>query len=304
VYQNTDAGQEFTGIAPQLLTDLREPGDIELLMLDRGWGAQEKYDGERRMIRIQDGEVSGINRNGMRVALPMTLVEEAKSLKMANGLIDGEIIGEKYYAFDLLERDGTDLRTKSVLARHQALGEVLAVGKLSGIRGVEMAFTVEAKRALVSKVQGMRGEGIVFKQLTAPYVPGRPASGGNQRKWKFTASATVRVGSIHATKRSVGLECDDESGKAVKLGNCMVPANHQLPKVGDLVEVTYLYLYRGGSLFQPQYGGKRADKTDADTLGSFKLKADNATDDDDATVATESAVAAEAPVKKAKAPKA
>jgi bifunctional non-homologous end joining protein LigD len=43
------------------------------------------------------------------------------------------------------------------------------------------------------------------------------------------------------------------------VGNCTIPANHEIPNVGDLVEIRYLYAYRGGSLYQPIYEGIRND---------------------------------------------
>jgi len=36
-------------------------------------------------------------------------------------------------------------------------------------------------------------------------------------------------------------------------------ANAEIPKVGDLIEVTYLYAFRGGSLFQPTFSMVRTD---------------------------------------------
>ena len=278
VYQDTDAGQDFTGIAPQLLTDVRDEDDIESLIVDPNWIAQEKYDGERRMIKKDNDKVFGINRTGMRIALPVVLADEAGSLNANQFLIDGEALGDRLYAFDLLELDGKDIRGLSVLARMEKLVEL--AGKCKAIKVVSTAFSVSEKREMIARIKGARGEGVVFKNKDATYVPGRPASGGNQRKWKFVASATVRVASIHATKRSIGMECDDGK-KGVKLGNCMVPTNHPIPKVGDLGEVRYLYLYEKGSLYQPQWGGLRKDKTECDQLISFKLKANGPTDEDD-----------------------
>jgi bifunctional non-homologous end joining protein LigD len=56
------------------------------------------------------------------------------------------------------------------------------------------------------------------------------------------------------------------------VGNVTIPANHALPKVGDLVEVRYLYHYPGGSLYQPIYLGSRSDKDLPDHLNTLKSK--------------------------------
>src|SRR2546421_91422 len=47
------------------------------------------------------------------------------------------------------------------------------------------------KRALFERLKENAAEGIVFKQRAAPYTPGRPSSGGPQRKYKLTKRADV-----------------------------------------------------------------------------------------------------------------
>ncbi|HZZ00926.1 MAG TPA: hypothetical protein VFE36_15300 [Candidatus Baltobacteraceae bacterium] len=46
-----------------------------------------------------------------------------------------------------------------------------------------------------------------------------------------------------------------------------------IPSVGDVVEIRYLYAYRGGSLYQPVYLGKRTDMDQSDCkLSQLKYK--------------------------------
>jgi bifunctional non-homologous end joining protein LigD len=46
----------------------------------------------------------------------------------------------------------------------------------------------------------------------------------------------------------------------VSCGNVTIPANHEIPKVGVVVEVRYLYAYRDSlALYQPVYLGPRDD---------------------------------------------
>ena len=37
----------------------------------------------------------------------------------------------------------------------------------------------------------------------------------------------------------------------IDVGNATVYPNQEMPKIGDIVEVKYLYYYPGGSLYQP-----------------------------------------------------
>jgi bifunctional non-homologous end joining protein LigD len=91
----------------------------------------------------------------------------------------------------------------------------------------------------------------------APYTPGRPSSGGSQLKFKFVATLSAVV--VKANRqRSVGVSLCD-GGDWQPVGNVTVPANQDVPSVGDVVEVRYLYASPGGALFQPVYLGVRSD---------------------------------------------
>ena len=101
---------------------------------------------------------------------------------------------------------------------------------------------------------------MVFKEVDAPYSPGRPNSGGPQLKFKFVESASFVV-TGHNAKRSVSLGLYQGDGDIlVPAGNVTIPPNHDVPQVGDVVDAQYLYAYReSGSIYQPVYMGKRAD---------------------------------------------
>jgi bifunctional non-homologous end joining protein LigD len=61
----------------------------------------------------------------------------------------------------------------------------------------------------------------------------------------------------------------------VSCGNVTIPANHQVPPVGAVVEVRYLYAFReSGVLFQPVYLGQRDDVDPGECLAAqLKFKA-------------------------------
>ena len=90
---------------------------------------------------------------------------------------------------------------------------------------------------------------MVFKDTGAHYSSGRPASAGSQRKCKFYETASFLVSSVN-NQRSVGLSLyrDDQ---LVPVGNVTIPPNAEVPHVGDIVEVRYLYAYENGSVYQP-----------------------------------------------------
>ena len=277
-YQATTLEERFTGIIPQLLNAVNEP-ELYVFFLNHDYIIQEKLDGKRTLLRKQNGAVEGINRRGLVVSLPKAVEAAALALSASAFILDGELVGEVFHAFDILELEGEDLRPSPYLERYSKLTYTVPEGP-GVIRLVASAHGTEAKKMLLERVKAARGEGIVIKQITAPYTPGRPASGGSQLKYKLTASATCRVAKRNGSKRSVSLELKGPEGW-VGVGNVTIPANFELPAAGNLVEVEYLYAYKGGSLYQPVYRGERDDLSEtAATLNQLKYKAD-ASDEDE-----------------------
>jgi len=127
---------------------------------------------------------------------------------------------------------------------------------------------------MLAQLKAEYAEGIVFKHTDAPYIAGRPASGGPQLKHKFCASASFIVGKINA-KRSVSplLFTGDRIGPA---GNVTIPPNLRVPAVGQVVECRYLYaMQESGAIYQPVYLGAREDITSEEcTTAQLKYKAE------------------------------
>lgn len=270
-YQNTANEALFTGIVPQLQNPL-DAENLDAFVRDPDTWAQEKYNGERRLIRRNGAAVEGINRTGLLVSLPRAFESAALFANAAQFVIDGEDLGDRVAVFDLLELNGADLRPQPYSERLERLAVLLAdAGGALVLAGT--ARTAAEKQALLDRVAAESGEGVVFKAASAPYIPGRPASGGSQHKFKFTESATVRVAQVHPTKRSVAMELHHGDGIPVKVGNVTIPVNHDVPPAGALIEVTYLYAYPGGSLYQPVYGMQRTDMTwDDCRVAQLKMK--------------------------------
>ena len=225
---------------------------------DDSYLAQEKRDGERRMVVMgPDGIAMGLNKKGQEVPLPNTIIN---SIDM-QCTIDGEIIGDTLYAFDILSIMGENLEGDTCVERISTLNTI-HFGE--GVIVVETAYNTEEKQKMFDKLKRENREGIVFKKKDAPYTVGRPNSGGNQLKYKFYKTATFIVANHTPGKRSVGLELID-NGQRKFMGKVTIPPNKEIPNVGDLVEVRYLYAYKDGAVYQPTYIWKREDSdlTDA-----------------------------------------
>jgi len=273
-YQQTQNESRATGILPQLLNPIDENA-ANLLLGDPNWWAQEKFDGKRVLLRKSGDIITGINRQGLSIALPEPILDQARKLGGGQWILDGEAIGDTFIAFDLLEKACVNLRTEPYCQRLKALYGMLSPGSRGAIQAAETALGSNQKRVLLLHLRKMNREGIVFKRADAPYTPGRPASGGTQVKLKFVAVASCLVTKTNGTKRSVSLELLDGT-RRVGVGNVTIPANAQIPATGSILDVRYLYAFAGGSLFQPVYLGVRDDiNPEACTLAQLKYKAAN-----------------------------
>jgi bifunctional non-homologous end joining protein LigD len=271
-YQHTD--KQVSGILPQLLNPVEE-AEIEALLRDDNYCAQEKFDGRHLLIRKQDESLEGINKKGLIVGLPETVANDMRTIP-GSCIPDGESIGDDYHAFDLLELNGENLRPLPYRERFGRLADLLLLSnsEYRHVRLVETAFKTRQKTELWERLRRENREGIVFKRLDAPYVPGKPNRGGPQLKFKFVATASAVVAKINA-QRSV--EVSLFRGRSlVSCGNVTIPANQQIPQVGTVVEVRYLYAYRDSlALYQSVYLGPRDDVDPGECLVSqLKYKAE------------------------------
>jgi bifunctional non-homologous end joining protein LigD len=93
-------------------------------------------------------------------------------------------------------------------------------------------------------------------------------------KFKFCATLSAICSKVNTGKRSIALELYAKDKKTrVGIGNVTVYPNMDIPKVGDIVEVKYLYYFAKGSLFQPVLLGWRDDLIATDcTLKQLKYK--------------------------------
>lgn len=268
-YQHAE--KQSSGIQCQLLNAIDEE-EVSRLIADEDWCMQEKFDGRRIMIQKQGAAIHGINRKGLIVGLPSPLVAQVQKIP-TDFIIDGECVGDVLYAFDLIRLGEDALIIRPYEERLNTLTDLLDTVPLSKMDVVETAYQSSEKLKLLKHLKDQRKEGVVLKRLDAPYIAGRPNSGGSQLKHKFYATASVLVTKINR-QRSVEMGLLNGAWKSA--GNVTIPANHSIPKVGTVVEVRYLYAFReSGCLFQPTYLGPRNDLNQTECLVSqLKFKAD------------------------------
>jgi bifunctional non-homologous end joining protein LigD len=259
----TDKAGDVSGLLPQLLNPIEE-AEVGRFLTDDAWLMEEKHDGRRLMVRVESGSVEGANRKGLRVSLPREIEDALKN--GSECVLDGELIGAKFYVFDVLAYADEDLSEKGYLER-VAVRNAIPFKTPSAVDTVETYIGTDAKTAAYQRLQLAEKEGVVFKRADAAYKVGRPTVGGSQVKCKFYATCSAVVGTVNP-QRSVGLLLD-----GVSVGNVTISSNFEVPKVGDVVEVRYLYYNPQGALYQSCFLGIRDDIDASEcTLAQLKHK--------------------------------
>lgn len=273
VFQSKALEDRFTGITPQLLNKIVDP---QKYIDDDSYFMQEKYDGHRRMIKIEGAEVTSINKKGLEVLSPEEVIKPIKTLGR-NIVVDGELVGDKYYLFDILSLDDKNLREETAVERYRILSSL-------GLPNVvETYFTKAQKQEAFDKKspKEMKVEGVVFKKKDSTYVSGRPNSGGNQLKYKFYATDTFEVVSHNSGKRSINVVSYTEMGDSYDMGRITIPETTPMPDVGSFVEIRYLYCHEGGKLFQTTFLNVRIDQDKTDChMREIKFKKVDEEDED------------------------
>ncbi len=256
---------------PQLLIPLSEAaGEAMIEKVNGTWCAQEKKFGKRLMIHKRNGEVSATQKQGRACAMPTCVAEMVGKLH-GDCTLDGELMGDVYWAFDLLWHEGQDWRGQAYGKRLATL-EALIGNRKGSLRVVHTVRGVKDVRAHCTALRAANAEGMVFKDLCAAYVSGDGHR--TQYKFKFYAECSCVV-QAHNEARSVAVSLyfNDGSGQGICLGNVTIPPNHDVPPIGAVIEVRYLFAFKGGALYEPVYNGLRTDVPNTDcTLAKQNLK--------------------------------
>jgi bifunctional non-homologous end joining protein LigD len=236
-----------TGKPPVQLLEAVEHQEIPRLLKDPLWWLQRKYDGERLLVRVIGDLVIGYNREGRLTDAP-----ELPPLPAC--LLDGEIVNDVYYVFDVLEADGQALLHLPYRDRFDILA------RLGVPNVVPTGRTTDEKQRMLKEALDLNLEGVVWKRTDSTYQGVRTNTWLKSKFWK-TLSARVRA---HNVKRSVAMELLGPDGW-VPVGDVTVKPKQTVPAVGSVIEVKYLYAFpETHKLFQPELLRSRTDISDTD----------------------------------------
>jgi bifunctional non-homologous end joining protein LigD len=244
----------------QLLTPISRDDQVQLdrLLDDPRWALMQKHDGERRFVEINaGGEIVGINRKGLYVALPRGIVANVSSLP-AGTILDGEIIGDAYFLFDLIAYAGDEsIKERSFESRHTLLEEIVRPLAGTNFTFVPAITDPEAKRRYFAELLESGAEGAVFVLVSAPYTVGKSKIA---LKCKFYETASVLVSALNDI-RSVAMSAYDKGQSLVFIGSVTVPPSVDKDALlGRVIEVRYRHINApGGGLIEPVFLAIRSD---------------------------------------------
>lgn len=259
-------------ILPQLAKST-EVTSLEQFIKDDRWVIEQKLDGDRILLVSAGMEVppTAITRNGS--IYTKRLPASVRNFRFPEGewVLDGELVGRKFWAFDmpLVPNKGAD---GAALWARRAMLEAFLADMPSEFGLVPQAKTVDEKIALASRALKECYEGLVLKMADSPY-----RSGGRTEEWlklKFVSTADCVVTGVRTDgKDSVDLGMV-EGGQLVPIGRASLIGKEKsgAVQVGDVLEIRYLYCGAGGRLFQPTILRKRTDKRpDECTMDQLKM---------------------------------
>ena len=170
-YQHSEQESRSTGILPQLLNAIEE-NQAQLLLADPAWWTQEKFDGHRILIRKAGDQITGINRKGLTIALPQPIGDFARTLGSGQWLMDGEALGDRFVAFDLLENACIDLRKEPYRRRLKMLYDLVTAAPTRPIAaaGNRHEQLPPSRPCSIASTKA-KAEGIVFKEADAQATP-------------------------------------------------------------------------------------------------------------------------------------
>jgi len=258
------AGGVAVAFAPQLAMSVN-PNKLNKYADDDKYFFEQKLDGVRLVIVVDNGNVIGWNRSGNQITLGPILIE---ALERLNGrwVFDGEWIGETMWCFDVPELNGAGKNISTDNPYHQrrevleAIAPILESQTQNAFRLLPTYRTSDEKKKLVAMCKSNNAEGIMVKQKDARYWKGKRSPDCLKAKFVETVDCIVtKVG--REGKRSVAIALFD-GAKLIDVGACTVTDKILATvKVGDVIEVKYLYATAERKVYQPSFLKIRDDRT-------------------------------------------
>jgi bifunctional non-homologous end joining protein LigD len=257
------------GVKAQLAEAIDDEGSLGKFLSNDSIVAQQKIDGERVLVHVNENELLVTNREGQKKSLDAARFDGLSYLPHGT-IVDGELLGGDYWLFDVLAFAGDDVKGRGYLERFELLNNEIEPALSGDIRVLPVAVGAKAKQKLHDKLRAANAEGLIFKDREAPYTPG--ARGAAMRKFKFLKSADVV---ILENAGNAYLMAVYDGKKLFEIGKVFAGTTNATRKALDaalargerpVCEVKYLYATDDHQLFQPVFVNARDDKAAKECL--------------------------------------
>lgn len=256
-----------------LIPTLAEPlpeSKLEKLLCDDNWRGEVKVDGERLLVHVDEGNVTPVNRKGATTTLPSREIAQAfASLTSGTWAFDGEVVNYKFHVWDMPVAGTAIDPSQPYEQRRSVLEAFMSRWDMGDSIKLLPSYRGEAeKRDLLQRVRDHNGEGIMLKDVRAPYISGKRTD--YIRKVKFWKSVDVIIsdtridGKDNAMMQLIcpGGECGHRKCNGlVPIGTVSTIGKGAVQK-NDVFEVKFLYVVDRSEprLYQPSILKKRDDK--------------------------------------------
>lgn len=224
---------------------------LERLIISTDYAMQQKVDGVRLTIEINEEGIKGYNKRGAQAIVSPWLHDELSALPRIPWKFDGEYAPGGYYIFDLMNAPVESLAAKTFSERMDILNVMIGTWGAEKVHVVETWIDPKDKLKGLIKLSLMDAEGAIFRPQKSPvhFV-------GQVYKYKFrnTVDAVVLNKTRDKASIEVGLYRDNN---LVSIGKCSV--NGTVSR-GDVVEISYRHLSDNGRLIEPVFSRVRDDK--------------------------------------------
>ena len=268
-------------LRPMLASPITE-AELDALLTDDNIVAQYKYDGDRIVVVVDEGEITVLNRAGQAKTRGVSSALLAPFTRLHRGkwVFDGELVDRTMVLFDMITAESKADATSWVGPgtpfdeRFAVLDTVLsyiieptATIRDNGIVHVT-AWTFRrfsGKLKALENARNERREGLILRDVNAPYEQARRSAA--LLKYKFTHTADLVVMSRAADKESVTLGAYDGDGELREVGSASTIGKGDVTQ-GAVWEVEFLYVVDPDHprMVQPRLVRPRTDKSAQECL--------------------------------------
>lgn len=269
-----------------LIPQLAESVDKKTLptyVVDDRYYFEQKVDGHRKCIVVENSKVQVIGRDGQQTGLPM-----AHRFQLPGGWIfDGELVGDIFWVFDLVSAGNQVGPDDPYSWRRDVLDNLAPSLECDDVKVLPCARTTEEKLALCKQVIENGGEGIMIKDASHTYQSGKRHRGLLKAKFVKDVDAYITRFGVGLSSSGSGqpkanceLAVKNDNGDEVIIGECIIHPKERLLtctydefQSGDgsltcVVTVNYLYVVNPDKprLVQPTRIRPRFDKAPDECL--------------------------------------